>query len=131
MEKNKISQLKEFGIALAGVLAVIALLPLVRKGHIRYWVACSSLIILALRLLVPTWLSPIYTLFLKMAHIVGKINSAILLSIIYYLLITPIGLIMRLLKQANFKKGLDRKAQTYWIKRDTALNDPKRMERQF
>lgn len=131
MKKDKIAQLKEFGFALAVVLAVIALFPLVRKGHICYWALCSSLIILALRLIIPAWLSPLYSLFLKIAHIIGKINSAILLSIIYYLLITPIGLIMRLLKQVNFKKGFDKNAPSYWIDRDVNLNNPERMERQF
>lgn len=131
MKKDKIAHVREFATALAAVLAVIALLPLIKKGHIRLWAIYASLAVLLVKFFLPGLLGPVYAVFLKVTRIIGKINSAILLSIVYYLLITPIGFIMRMSKQGILKKGPDKTAQTYWIRRDAALDNPKRMERQF
>lgn len=131
MKKNKIVQLKEFGIGLGVILIIIGFMPLLKRGQIRYWAIYASIAVLLLKFFLPRCLGPVYMVFIKITHVIGKINSVVLLSIIYYLLITPMGLIMRMLKQSTFKKGFDKTAQTYWIKRGVSFNDPKRMERQF
>lgn len=130
-KKDKNKQIKEFGIGLGVILFIIGMLPLIRKEDICWWLIYVSLVVFLIRLFMPTLLSPVYKVFLKVAHIVGKFNSVILLGIAYYLVVTPTSIFMSIFKKHNFNKGFDKSRKSYWIIRDKSFDDTKRMEKQF
>ena len=116
MDDIKISSNRSFGIVFFIVFLLITLYPLINSGEIRIWSAVIALIFLVLGILNSNILSPLNKLWFKFGIFLGKIISPIIMGIIFFLVVTPIGLIMRLigkdvlnLKYSNHK--------SYWIEK--------------
>ena len=97
MDDIKISSNRSFGIVFFIVFLLIALYPLSYSGEIRVWSAIISLIFLVLGLLNSKILTPLNKLWFKFGIFLGKIISPMIMGIIFFLVVTPTGLIMRLL----------------------------------
>lgn len=64
------------------------------------------------------WMAPVYRAWMRLALLLGTVMTAVIVTLVFYLLITPIGLLRRLLgSKSSYAKGLDRQAQTYWTQR--------------
>ena len=127
MDDIKISSNRSFGIVFFVVFLLIALYPLTYSEDIRIWSAIISLIFLVLGLLNSKILSPLNKLWFKFGIFLGKIISPLIMGIIFFLVVTPIGLIMRLFRKdiLNLKYNKDK---SYWIEK----NGPKsKMKNQF
>ena len=127
MDDIKISSNRSFGIVFFIVFLLLALYPLTYNGAIRVWSAIISLIFLVLGLLNSKILAPLNKLWFKFGIFLGKIISPLIMGIIFFLVVTPIGLIMRILGKdiLNLKNN---KNQSYWI----VKNGPKsKMKNQF
>ena len=127
MDDIKISSNRSFGIVFFVVFSLIALYPLTYSGEIRIWSAIISIIFLVLGLLNSKILAPFNKLWFKFGILLGKIISPIVMGIIFFFVVTPIGLIMRILGKdvLNLKYN---KNQSYWIEK----NGPKsKMKNQF
>ena len=123
----KIGSERNFGIVFFIVFLLIALYPLTYGGEIRIWSVLISLIFLILGLLNSKLLSPLNKLWFKFGIFLGKIVSPLIMGIIFFLVVTPIGFIMRLLGKdvLNLKFNKNR---SYLIEK----NGPKsRMKNQF
>ncbi len=118
---------KSFGILLFFFFIIISLWPLFSKNEIRIWSLVTALIFLMLAILNPKLLSPFTKLWIKLGELIGKFISPIIIGIIYFLVLTPIGLLMKMFKKdlLNLKFS---KNQTYWIRRKTKLNS---MDKQY
>ncbi|MBT4936735.1 hypothetical protein HON22_02355 [Candidatus Peregrinibacteria bacterium] len=68
-------------------------------------------------------LATIKSYWLKFAHTLGFINTKILLTLVFFLVITPIGLIMRLFGKDFLRKKMNKKIHSYWIQREEQPND--------
>ena len=126
-ENIQISSNKSFGIVFSFVFLFIALYPLSYSGEIRGWSAIISLIFLVLGLLRSKILTPLNKVWFKFGIFLGKIISPLIMGIIFSLVVTPIGLIMRILGKdlLNLKYNMNK---SYWIKK----NGPKSiMKNQF
>ena len=117
MDDIKISSNRSFGIVFFIVFLLIALYPLSYSGELRVWSTIISLIFLALGLLNSKILTPLNKLWFKFGILLGKIVSPLIMGIIFFLVVTPIGLIMRLLGKdvLNLKYNKER---SYWIEKD-------------
>ena len=127
MDDIKISSNRSFGIVFFVVFILIALYPLTYTGEIRIWSAIVSLFFLILGLLNSKILSPFNKLWFKFGILLGKVISPIIMGIIFFLVVTPIGFIMRILRKdvLNLKYN---KNKSYWIEK----NGPKsKMKNQF
>ena len=127
MDNIKISSNRSFGIVFFIVFLLIALYPLTYDEEIRVWSVIISLIFLVLGLLNSKILTPLNKLWFKFGILLGKIVSPLIMGIIFFLVVTPIGLIMRLLGKdvLNLKYN---KNKSYWIEK----NGPKsKMKNQF
>ena len=127
MDDIKISSNRSFGIVFFIVFLLIALYPLIYSGEIRVWSVIISLIFLVLGLLNSKILSPLNKLWFKFGIFLGKIISPLIMGIIFFLVVTPIGLIMRIFGKdiLNLKYN---KNQSYWIEK----SGPKsKMKNQF
>ena len=116
MDDIKISSNRSFGIVFFIVFLFIALYPLSYSGEIRVWSTIISLIFLDLGLLNSKILTPLNKLWFKFGIILSKIISPLIMGIIFFLVVTPIGLIMRIFGKdvLNLKYN---KNQSYWIEK--------------
>ena len=127
MDDIKISSNRSFGIVFFIVFFLIALYPLTYSGELRIWSAIISLIFLILGLINSNILAPLNKLWFKFGIFLGKIITRIIMGIIFFLVVTPIGLLMRLLGKdlINLKYNNNK---SYWIEK----NGPKsKMKNQF
>ena len=125
-EKNK-STNKSFGIVFFIVFFLIGIYPLFNEHNIRIWSIFLSLFFLILGLLNSKILTPLNKLWFKFGLLLGKIISPLIMGIIFFLVVTPIGLFMRMLGKdlLNLKKNSN---NSYWIEK----TDPKgKMKNQF
>ena len=123
----KIGSNKSFGIVFFIVFLIISFYPLINQENIRVWSLIISLIFLILGLLNSKILNPLNKLWFKFGMILGRIISPIIMSIIFFLVVTPIGLIMKLLKKDLLNLKFN-KTNTYWIEK----SGPKsKMKNQF
>lgn len=95
------------------------------------WFGLAGAFFLLAGLFVQSILRPVYIGWMKFAFILGWVNTRILLGVFFYLIITPIGVVMRLAGKDLLDRKIDRSAKSYWKKRDRTAFDPKRMEQQF
>ncbi len=123
----KIGTNRSFGIVFSLVFLLIALYPLINNKDIRLWSLVISLIFLALGLIKSKILSPLNKIWFKFGIILGLVVSPVIMGIIFFLVVTPIGFIMRLLGKdiLNLNYQNDK---SYWIQK----NGPKsNMNNQF
>ena len=116
MDEIKISSNRSFGIVFFIVFLLIALYPLIYSGEIRVWSAIISLTFLILGYLNSKILTPLNKLWFKFGIFLSKIISPFIMGIIFFLVVTPIGLIMKFMRKdlLNLKYN---KGKTYWIEK--------------
>ncbi len=127
MDDIKISSNRSFGIVFFIVFLIIALYPLINGQDLRLWSLVVSLIFLVLGLLDSKVLAPLNKLWFKFGILLGKVIAPLIMGIIFFLVVTPIGYLMRLLGKdlLNLKYNKDK---SYWIEK----SGPKsKMKNQF
>ena len=126
-DKIKLGSNRSFGIVFFVVFLLIALYPLISNGEIRIWSLIVSLIFLVLGLINSKFLNPLNKLWFKFGLFLGKIVTPIIMGIIFFLVVTPIGLIMKVLRKDLLNLRYN-KNKTYWIEK----SGPKsKMKNQF
>jgi hypothetical protein len=118
MRENKIKfgSNKIFGIVFFIFFLLIAFYPLMNNESIRFWSLIISLIFLILGLLKPRILAPLNIAWIKLGILLGKFISPIVMAIIFFLVITPIGLLMRFVGKDLLNLKFN-KHKSYWIKK--------------
>ena len=127
MDDFKISSNRSFGIVFFVVFLLIAIFPLASSGDIRILSLIISSIFLILGLLKSNILTPLNRIWFKFGIFLGKIVSPLVMGVIFFFVVTPIGLIMRVLGKdlLNLKYNLNK---SYWIEK----SGPKsKMKNQF
>ena len=123
----KIGSNRSFGIVFFIVFVIIGLYPLINEGTIRTWSLILSIIFLVLGLINSRLLTPLNKIWFKFGLFLGVIISPIIMGIIFFLVVTPIGLFMRFIKKdlLNLKYNNNK---SYWIEK----SGPKsKMKNQF
>ena len=127
MDEIKISSNRSFGIVFFIVFFLIAIYPLLNDGNIRIWSLIISLAFLILGLLNSKILKPLNKIWFKFGLLLGKIISPLVMGLIFFIVVTPIGLLMRLFNKDLLNLKFN-KTKSYWIKK----NGPKsKMKNQF
>ena len=126
--KIKIGSNRNFGIVFFIVFLVVSLWPLTYGEPIRIWSAIISLVFLILGLMNSKLLTPLNQLWFKFGIILGAIVAPIVMGFVFFLVVTPIGLVMRIAGKDLLNKKYDKKKETYWIKRDKPVST---MKKQF
>ena len=98
-EKIKIGSNRSFGIVFFLVFLIIAIYPLINGNEIRYWSFVISIIFLILGLLNSKLLNPLNLIWFKFGLFLGKIISPIVMGIIFFAVVTPTSLIMKILEK--------------------------------
>ena len=115
---------RSFGILFFVVFLTISLWPLLKENDLRIWSFIISILFLILSILNSKILSPIKRVWIRFGELLGKIISPIVLAVVFFIVITPIGLFMKILRKdlLNIKFTKDK---SYWIKRDKDLGPMK------
>jgi hypothetical protein len=124
-------EVRNFGWLFAGVGAVIGAY-LAWKGSATWvWAVGGGVCFLGAGLIAYPILKPVYVLWMKFAFVLGWANTRLILGLFFYLILTPIGLIMRMTGKDPLSRRLDRSAATYWVRREPETLDPRRYENLF
>ena len=123
-QKIKLPSNRNFGIVFSIVFLIIALWPLLSQSDIRIWSLIISGIFLVLGLINSKLLLPLNKIWFKFGIFLGNFIAPIVMGIIYFMVVTPTGLIMKMLGKdlLNLKKN---NKDTYWIDKDNSNNDLK------
>jgi len=110
------AQLRNFGLLVGGIFCAIGLWPAVIRGAgPRSWALVVGVLLLAPALLAPRILMPVYRIWMTVGEALGWINTRILLGVVFYGLITPMGLIRRLRREDPMRRRHDPAAQSYRV----------------
>ena len=124
--KNKTTN-RSFGIVFFIVFLIVSLWPLLNNDQIRYWALFVSILFFLLGIINSKLLTPLNQTWFKFGLFLGKIISPFVMGIIFFLVVTPIGLLMRIIKKDLLNLRFN-KNKSYWIKK----SGPKsKMKNQF
>lgn len=128
-ETNK--ELRKFGLTVGGVLIVIAaLLFYFEKSSAIYFAVIGGLLFVS-GFILPGILKPINKIWMGLAIVLGFFMSRLILTILFYLVLTPIAFVAKLVGKKFMILKYDKSARTYWEKRITIQKKPVDYERQF
>ena len=128
MDDIKIGSNKSFGIVFFILFLLVSLYPLTINESIRYWSLIISVIFLILGLLNSNLLTPLNKIWFRFGILLGKLISPLIMLIIFFLVVTPIGLVMKIIKKDLLNLKFKKDKETYWIEK----TEPKsKMKNQF
>lgn len=133
MEKLNLDKkaLKKFGITMGIAILIITFIIFIRHKYSSIPTFIISVIFFISALTMPALLRPIYIIWMKFAFISSWINTRIILFIIFYLIFTPIGIIMRLFGFDLLDRKIDKDKNSYWQKAIKKSFHQLNYERQF
>lgn len=126
--KSRITELRKFGLILGFAFSLVTAYTAARNRLVPE-IAALAIGLLLLALIYPKALAPVKWFWDKVGVVLGTVNTYILLCLIYFLMITPIGLIMRLLGKDTLKLKPHKPGTSYWEQAPAATDQS--MERQF
>jgi|WetSurMetagenome_2_1015567.scaffolds.fasta_scaffold14051_5 hypothetical protein len=131
--KQDRAALRNFGLTMAAALALIGL-AMRYVGHHpgrAFWTWMVAAAFLLLGLVAPRALREIHRVWMGLAFVLGWLVSRIILCAVFFGIITPIAVVMKLAGTDVLREKIDRNAATYWIPREPGADDPKRCEKPF
>ena len=123
-------ELRKFGFVTGGMLILFfaGLIPWIWTLSIPVWPFYAAGVLAAMALIWPASLGPVYTVWMKFAEVLGWVNTRIILSVIFFAMFFPLGVIMRLFNDPMRRK-LDETAISYRV--ESRLPKPENMEKPF
>lgn len=129
--KSEKSDLRKFGITVGLVVGIIGgLLWWLGKGSYGYFVTIAIFLIIS-GLIIPRILLPLQKAWMTIAVVIGWFMTRLILSVLFYLIVTPIGLIGRVFGKEFLELKMDKSKKSYWIYREEKPFDKRDYERQF
>ncbi len=122
--KIKINSNRSFGIVFFVVFFLISVYPLLKDGSIYYWSLIISLVFLILGLLNSKILSPLNVIWFKFGILIGKIISPIIMGIIFFLIVSPISILLKIFRKDVLQLKYHNK-KTYWVDKNDVKSNMK------
>ncbi len=123
-------ELRSFGLTVGVVFVVIAFWPVVWRGEaLRVWALIPGVLLAVMGVSWPKILAPVFKVWMKVGHVLGWINTRIILGAVFFVIITPMGLIMRLFGWDSMSKTIVPSQDTYRVVRPPRV--PSHMKHQF
>jgi Saxitoxin biosynthesis operon protein SxtJ len=130
-EALKVSSERSFGLVFAGFFALLGVLSLYHGGtRWHYWFPLAALLA-ALGYAAPGVLAPLNRLWARFGHLLHTVTSPLLLGILFYVCVTPMGVVMRLSGKDPMRRKLEPAAKSYWINREPPGPAPETFKHQF
>ena len=125
------SSARAFGYVMAVVLLLFAGAAFAHANPWAKWLTLAAIVLALLGQFAPFVLAPLNRLWMGLGHLLGRIVSPIMMSLIYFGVVTPIAFVARWRGVDPMKRRFDPQASTYWIERNPPGPDPATMERQW
>jgi hypothetical protein len=122
---------RAFGGVFAAVFLIVAWWPVAFGGALRWWSLIVSALVLLVTIAAPALLAVPNRLWLRFGLLLNRIISPVVLAVLFYAVITPAGVMMRVFRRDPLRLRRDGAAQSYWIKRDPPGPEPASMSNQF
>lgn len=122
---------RAFGLVFAGVFALVGLWPLLGGGGARAWALAAAAVFLVVALARPRLLAPLNRLWFRFGLLLHTIVNPVIMGLVYFTTVVPIGLIMRLGGKDPLGLKPDRTSKSYWVHRDPPGPEPDTMRNQF
>jgi len=122
---------RNFGLVFAAVFLIIGLFPLISGDQMRYWAIFVSAVFAILALFAHEVLKTPNRWWFKFGLFLGRFVSPIVIGFVFFIAVTPTGLIMRLLGKDLLRQNLQPDAKTYWLERNKGKNPMGSMKNQF
>ncbi len=123
----KKSSSKSFGYLFFGIFLALAVWVYVKNQNLNYWLIGTSVVFLVLTLIKSKLLDVLNDLWIKFGELLGKIIAPIIMSIVFFLIVTPIGLILKIVKKDLLKLKFNND-KSYWIEKSKTIES---MDKQF
>lgn len=130
-EEVKGSSNRTLGLVFAAVFLIVAVLPVFFGGALRWWSIVIAAAFALAALLFPRTLTRLNRAWTRFGLLLHKIVSPIVLGFLFYIVVTPLGLLMRLLGKDPLRLRWDRQSSTYWIERTPPGPKPETLSDQF
>ena len=133
MEKLKLDNitLKKFGITMGIAFLAITLLVFLKHKSLNLTIPIISALFFILAFAFPVFLEPVYIFWMKLAFVLGWINTRLILLIMFYLIFAPVGLVMRVFGVDLLARKIEKNKETYWLKKEKKGFEARNYERQF
>ncbi|MBL8324581.1 MAG: hypothetical protein JNJ89_06440 [Rubrivivax sp.] len=122
---------RSFGFVFAVVFVIIGLWPLLSSRGPRWWSLAIALAFAVVAVVLPRVLAPLNRVWMKFGLLLAAVISPIALAILFYVVFTPVGLLMRLFGKDPLKLARDKDAASYWVPRTPPGPRPDSMKQQF
>ena len=123
----KKSSSKSFGYLFFGIFLALAVWVYVKNQNLNYWLIGTSTVFLVLTLIKSKLLDVLNDLWIKFGELLGKIVAPIIMSIVFFLIVTPIGLVLKIVKKDLLKLKFNND-KSYWIEKNKTIES---MDKQF
>ena len=123
----KISSNRSFGLVFFVFFLIISFFPLFKEGNIRIWAIIPAIIFLILGLLNSSILTPLNKIWFKLGILLGNVVSPIVMGIVFFAVVTPTSLLMKILGKNLLSLKKDNK-KSYWIEKSPIKS---KMKNQF
>jgi len=130
-ESIKGSSERSFGFVFAAVFAIISLWPLFGDGGVRWWFLVIALGFAAVASVRPALLAPLNRLWLALGLLLNRIVSPLVMALLFFLVITPFALVMRVTGKDPLRLKYDPKVRSYWILRAPPGPSPETIKNQY
>ena len=124
MDKVKIGSNRSFGIVFFIFFLIVGTYPIFFQGELRIWSLIVSIIFFLLGIINSRFLTPLNLLWFKFGMLLGIIVSPIVMGLVFFLVVTPTGLIMKILNK-DLLRLKKKNIKTYWIERSSIKSDMK------
>ncbi len=115
-------ELRSFGLLVGAVFTSIGLWPLLMRGEVvRLWAIGLGGALMLLGGMSPGLLKPVHGIWMQVGHTLGRINTSILLGLVFYVLITPMGILFRLIGKDVMRQALTKDSSTYRVSKKPRL----------
>ena len=120
-----------FGLVMAAAIVIVTLIRWLIGGHLATWPFYVSGAFLVLGLAMPSALKPLFVVWMKFAEVLNWIMTRVLLGAVFFLMITPMRLLMRIFSDDPLKRRFEPEAASYWEEPDEQPDDPARYKNMF
>ena len=112
-----VKQLRHFGYLVGGIFGVIGLWPLLwRQQNPRLWALALTVLLVVPALVAPRILAPVYRVWMRLGEVLAWINTRIILGVVFYGVVTPIGLVMRLMGHDPMRRRFEAAGESYRVR---------------
>ena len=129
--KSTKKELREFGLTIGIILVILGMVALWRKKAIAPYSLTTGVSFILAGAFYAQILKPLQKIWMGFSVVIGFFMSRVILFILFYAVLTPMGLITRLLKKDILDQKIDRAKPSYWHERSDMVKDKRSYENQY